>query len=109
VALGLSLVPAVPALLASAALGGFSGVGVTAVTLALVRQMAGERAAALWGGTSAAYGIGQAAVAFALAAIFAATDESHAAVFGAGLMLSLGAALVALAVRASRESAPAVP
>ncbi|MCO6417809.1 YbfB/YjiJ family MFS transporter [Siccirubricoccus sp. KC 17139] len=97
-ALALGLVPAAPALLAAAALGGFAGVGVTAVTLALVRQRAGERAAALWSGTSASYGVCQAVVAFALAALFAATGESHQAVFGAGLVLSAGALLVALKV-----------
>jgi hypothetical protein len=45
-------------------------------------------------------------VAFALAALFAATGESHAAVFGAGLAFSL-AAFTAAAALARRSRAAA--
>jgi hypothetical protein len=43
--------------------------------------------------------VAQAAVGFALAALFAATGESHAAVFGAGLAFSAAAVAAAFALR----------
>ncbi|MCU0888308.1 MAG: MFS transporter [Rubritepida sp.] len=75
----------------AAVLGGFAGVGVSAVTLAWAREVAGEAAGALWVRCTIVYSIGQAAAAFAMAAIFGATGESHAAVFALGLALSAGA------------------
>lgn len=77
-----------------AALAGFAGIGVTAVLLVLLRERHGADAPALWARGTAGYALGQAAGAFLLAAIFAMTHESHAAVFGAGLLASLGAVWV---------------
>jgi len=92
-ALALCVVGWAPALVAAAALGGFAGVGASAVTLAWARAAGGG--AALWARATAAYAAAQAAVAFALAALFGATGESHAPVFAAGLVLSAAALLVA--------------
>jgi predicted MFS family arabinose efflux permease len=78
-------------LLPAAVLGGFAGVGVSAVTLAWAREVAGEAAGALWVRCTIVYSIGQAGAAFALAWLFGATGESHAAVFAVGLVLSAGA------------------
>ena len=49
-------------------------------------MVAPERPAALWVRCTAAFAVVQAAVGFALAALFARTGESHAAVFGAGFV-----------------------
>jgi len=95
------LVPWWPALFLAAPLGGFAGIGVTAVVLAAAREVAGERAGVVWVRATAGYAVAQAATGFALAALFGATGESHAAVFGAGLVLSAGA-LAAAAVQRSR-------
>jgi len=93
-ALALCLAGVAPALVAAAALGGFSGVGVSAVTLAWARESGGG-GGALWAQATAAYAAAQAAAAFALAALFGASGESHAAVFAAGLALSAAALAVA--------------
>lgn len=77
-------------LLPAALLGGFAGIGVSAVTLAWAREAAGEAAGALWVRCTIVYAVGQAGAAFALAWLFGATGEWHAAVFAAGLALSLG-------------------
>lgn len=90
-ALALTLVPWWPALLLAAPLGGFAGIGATAVTLAAAREAAGDRAGVVWVRATAAYAIAQAITSFALAALFTASGEAHAAVFGVGLALSLGA------------------
>jgi predicted MFS family arabinose efflux permease len=98
-ALGAALVPAWPALLLAGPLGGFAGVGATAVTLAAAREIAGAQAAVVWVRATAGYAVAQATFGFALAALFEATGESHAAVFGVGLALSLAALGFALADR----------
>jgi zinc transporter ZupT len=46
---------------------------------------------------TAGFAVAQAVAGFALAALFRATDESHAAVFAAGLVLSLAGLVVAWA------------
>jgi len=94
-AVALCLVPAVPALTAGAWLGGFAGMGVTAVALAAARERAGAAAGLVFARMTASFAVAQAGVGFALAALFAATGESHAAVFGACLGLSAAAAGVA--------------
>jgi predicted MFS family arabinose efflux permease len=94
-AVGLCLMPAVPALTAGAWLGGFAGMGVTAVALAAARERAGAAAGLVFARMTASFAVAQAGVGFALAALFAATGESHAAVFGACLGLSVVAAGVA--------------
>ena len=61
VALGLALVPWWPALLLAGPLGGFAGVGATAVTLAAAREIAGVQAAVVWVRATAIYAVAQAA------------------------------------------------
>ncbi len=97
--LGAALVPAWPALLLAGPLGGFAGVGVTAVTLAAARELAGAQAGVVWVRATALYAAAQAGMGFGLAALFAATGDSHAAVFGVGLALSAAGFGVALAHR----------
>lgn len=97
VALALLLVPATPALVAGAALSGFVGVGVSTVVLAVARERAGVQSGLVWVRVTAGFAVTQAAVGFALAALFAATGESHAAVFGACLVLSAAALAAGLA------------
>jgi predicted MFS family arabinose efflux permease len=94
-ALALALLPAWPALLLAGPMAGFAGIGATAVTLAAARDLAGTRAGVVWVRATAGYALAQAGFGFAAAALFAATGESHAAVFGAGLALSLAALAVA--------------
>ncbi len=96
-ALALMLLPWWPALALAGPLGGFAGVGATAVTLAAAREVAGAQAGVIWVRATAGYALAQAGVGFALAALFAATGDSHAAVFGTGLALSVAALGVALA------------
>ncbi len=90
-ALALSLAPFAGLVLFAALLAGFAAIGVTAVTLTVTRELAPARPAVLWVRCTAAFAVAQAAVGFALAALFAATGESHAAVFGAGLAFSAAA------------------
>ncbi|MGX9962033.1 YbfB/YjiJ family MFS transporter [Roseomonas sp. F4] len=99
VALAAALLPWWPALLLAAPLGGFAGIGATAVTLAAAREVAGAQAGVVWIRATAGYAVTQAGVAFALAALFAATGDSHAAVFGACLLLSFAALAISLARR----------
>jgi predicted MFS family arabinose efflux permease len=104
-ALALSLPPFAVLVPPAALLAGFAAIGVTAVTLTVTREMAPERPAALWVRCTASFAVAQAAIGFALAALFAATGESHAAVFGAGLAFSAASLGMAFALR----SAPATP
>lgn len=94
-ALSAALVPAWPALVLAGPLGGFAGVGATAVTLVAAREVAGAQAGVIWVRATAAYAVAQVGFAFALAALFDATGDSHAAVFGVGLALSVAALAVA--------------
>jgi predicted MFS family arabinose efflux permease len=95
-ALSLALVPIPLLMLPLSLLAGFAGVGVTAVTLAVTREIAPQQPAGLWVRATATFGVVQTAVAFALAALFTATGQSHAAVFGAGLAFSALATLAAM-------------
>jgi predicted MFS family arabinose efflux permease len=104
-ALALCLLPWWPALPLAGPLGGFAGVGATAVTLAATREMAGPRAASLvWVRATVAYALAQTGIGFAQAAVFTAAGESHAAVFAAGLLLSVAA--LAAAWRAAPRPIP---
>jgi predicted MFS family arabinose efflux permease len=105
-ALALSLPPFASLVLPTALLAGFAAIGVTAVTLTVTRDMAPSRPAALWVRCTAAFAVAQALVGFALAALFAATGESHAAVFGAGLAFSAAALAAAFALRSGARGAP---
>jgi predicted MFS family arabinose efflux permease len=104
-ALALCLPPAPALILPAAALAGFAAVGITAVVLTVTREVAPAQAAGLWGQTAAVFALVQTAMGFALAWLFAATGESHAAVFSAGLVFSVLAGLTAL--RLPRGAAPA--
>lgn len=88
-ALAFCLAPYVAMILIAAALAGLAAVGTTAVVLSLAQDIAGSQATLLWVRCTAAFSIVQAAVAFVLAALFAATNESHIAIFGAGLAFSV--------------------
>ena len=102
VALALCLPPLAVLVLPAAAAAGFAAVGVTAVTLSVTRELAGAQATGLWIRCNLSFAVVQTAVGFGLAWVFAATGESHAAVFGAGLGFSIAAfgASVALARQA---------
>jgi predicted MFS family arabinose efflux permease len=90
-----ALVPTPLALGLAALLGGFAGIGITAVALARARELAGPSAGSVWVGATASYAVTQAATAFGLTALFAATG-SHDTLFAAGLALSLAALAAAL-------------
>lgn len=101
-ALGAALLPGVAWLVASGLLSGVAAVGVTSVALAAARERAGAAAGLVWVRVTAAFAVAQAATGFAMAAIFGATGESHAAIFAAGLGLSVLSLAVAAADRPGR-------
>jgi predicted MFS family arabinose efflux permease len=76
---------------------GFAALGITTVALAAARERAGALAGVIWVRVTAGFAVAQALSGFALAALFRATDESHATVFAAGLMFSLAGLVVAWA------------
>jgi len=80
VALALALPPSTASLFASALLGGFAGLGVSAVALARTRELAGSAAGVVWVRATALYALAQAAAGFVLTPLFAHTG-SHASVF----------------------------
>lgn len=98
VALALCLPPWPGLVLPAAAAAGFAAVGVTAVTLSVTRELAGAQATGLWLRCNLAFAVVQTVVGFGLAALFAATGESHLAIFGAGLGFSLAAFGTAVAL-----------
>ncbi|SDB10926.1 YbfB/YjiJ family MFS transporter [Belnapia rosea] len=91
VALALTLPPWPALVLPAAAAAGFAAIGVTTVTLTVCRELAGPRATGLWVRCTAGFAVTQTLVGFGLAALFAATGESHLAVFAMGLGFSLAA------------------
>ena len=91
VALALPLLPALAGLVAGGFLSGAATVGITAVALVAARERAGAQAGLVWVRVTAGFALAQAATGFALAALFAASAESHAAIFAAGAALSAGA------------------
>jgi len=70
------------------------------VTLSVCRAVAGAQSGALWVRATAVFGVVQTAVAFVLAPLFATTGESHAMVFGVGLVASLAALEAAARLKA---------
>jgi predicted MFS family arabinose efflux permease len=94
-ALALALPSSAASLFASALLGGFSGLGVTAVALARARELAGPAAGGVWVRATALYALAQAATGFMLTPLFAHTG-SHAFVFVPGLAVSVAAFLVSI-------------
>src|SRR3954454_24253658 len=93
-AVALALTPSTACLFASAFLGGFAGLGVSAVALARARELAGPAAGVVWVRATALYALAQAAAGFVLTPLFAHTG-SPGAVFTAGLALSAAALLAA--------------
>jgi predicted MFS family arabinose efflux permease len=92
-ALALALPSSVASLFASALLGGFGGIGLTAVALARARELAGPAAGVVWVRATALFALAQAATGFLLVPLFAHTG-SYAFLFATGLALSIAALLV---------------
>jgi len=92
-ALALALPASVASLFASALLGGFGGIGLTAVALARARELAGPAAGVVWVRATALFALAQAATGFLLVPLFAHTG-SYAFLFATGLALSIAALLV---------------
>ncbi|MBP0462494.1 YbfB/YjiJ family MFS transporter [Roseomonas sp. PWR1] len=99
VALALPLLPALGGLVAGGFLSGAATVGITAVALVAARERAGAQAGLVWVRVTAGFALAQAATGFAMAALFGATGESHAAIFAAGAVLSVGALALGVADR----------
>lgn len=76
---------------------GIAALGITTVALAAARERAGPLAGIIWVRVTAGFAVAQAVAGFALAALFRLTDESHAAIFAAGLVFSLLGLIVAWA------------
>jgi MFS family permease len=96
-ALALALPQALWVLVPLGLVSGLAALGITTVALAAARERAGALAGVIWVRVTAGFAVAQALAGFALAALFRATDESHAAVFAAGLVLSLAGLVVAWA------------
>src|SRR5262249_43944271 len=92
-ALVLALPPSPVSLWGSALLGGFAGIGITAVALARARELAGAGAGVVWVRATALYALAQAAAGFAVVPLFAHTN-SYLFVFAVGLAVSVMALLV---------------
>jgi hypothetical protein len=77
------------------------------VTLSVTREVAGAQATGLWLRCNLTFAVVQTVVGFGLAAAFAATGESHLAVFAAGFGFSLAGfgTAAALARQAGRAKA----
>jgi ABC-type Fe3+ transport system permease subunit len=97
IALALALPQALWVLVPLGLVSGFAALGITTVALAAARERAGALAGVIWVRVTAGFAVAQAVAGFALAALFRATDESHAAVFVAGLVLTLAGLVVAWA------------
>ncbi|WP_336490803.1 YbfB/YjiJ family MFS transporter [Methylobacterium nigriterrae] len=89
-AVALVLAPPSFCLLLGAFLGGFGGIGATAVVLGRAREIAGETAGVIWQYATASFAISQAVSSLALALVFAHTG-SHGQLFAVGLACSLAA------------------
>jgi predicted MFS family arabinose efflux permease len=98
-AMSLSLIPSQAATLATALTAGFAAMGVTAVALAAARERAGMQAGILWVQVTAGFAVAQSIAGFGMAALFTATGDSHAAIFAAGLALSVTALAAAASDR----------
>jgi hypothetical protein len=89
VALALALPQALWVLVPLGLVSGLAALGITTVALSAARERAGALAGVIWVRVTAGFAVAQAISGFALAALLRVTDESHAAVFAAGLVLSL--------------------
>jgi predicted MFS family arabinose efflux permease len=97
IALALALPRTVWMLVPLGLVSGFAALGITTVALAAARERAGALAGVIWVRVTASFAVAQALAGFALAALFRATDESHAAVFAAGLAFTVAGLVVAWA------------
>jgi predicted MFS family arabinose efflux permease len=97
-ALALALPSSVAGLFASALLGGFGGIGLTAVALARTRELAGPAAGVVWVRATALFALAQAATGFVLVPLFAHTG-SYALLFATGLAVSIAALLASTSDR----------
>jgi predicted MFS family arabinose efflux permease len=97
VALALALSKALWVLVPLGLVSGLAALGITTVALSAARERAGALAGVIWVRVTAGFAVAQAISGFALAALFRVTDESHAAVFAAGLVLTLAGLVVAWA------------
>jgi len=97
IALALALPRALWVLAPLGLVSGFTALGITTVALAAARERADALAGVIWVRVTASFAVAQAISGFALAALFRVTDESHATVFAAGLLLSLAGLVVAWA------------
>jgi predicted MFS family arabinose efflux permease len=103
-ALALALSAPPVALAGSAFLGGFSAVGMTAITLARARELAGADVGIVWVRATVAFAIAQAGTGFLFAALFAWTG-SHDALFALGSALAVAALVPILPARPGRGGA----
>ena len=78
------------ALMLGGFLGGFASIGLTAVTLARTREIAGAASGAAWARTTLAFAFGQAATGLLMAALFSWTG-AHAHLLALALLFSLAA------------------
>nr|WP_246503864.1 YbfB/YjiJ family MFS transporter [Plastoroseomonas arctica] len=101
-ALGLTLIPGQSAIIAAALFSGFAAMGITAVALTSARERAGMLAGVLFVRVTIGFAVTQSVSGFAMAALFAATGESHLAIFAAGFALSVAGLVVALLDRGPR-------
>lgn len=90
VGVSLLFLPVGPAMLLGGFLGGFSSIGLTAVTLARTREIAGAAAGAAWARTTLAFALAQALTGLVMAAVFSATS-SHTHLLVLALLFSLAA------------------
>jgi len=98
IAVALALSSSVTSLVISALLGGFAGLGITAIVLARARELAGPQAGILWVRATAIYALAQATTGFALVPLFAYT-ASYTVVFGTCVAVSMAALLISAADR----------
>jgi predicted MFS family arabinose efflux permease len=95
-ALTLVMAPFAPLLLLGAFLGGYGGIGMTAVALGRAREIADNVSGIIWQYATASFAISQAITSLALAWLFAETGD-HTSLFAVGLVCSLAA--LALVIR----------
>jgi predicted MFS family arabinose efflux permease len=90
VAVALLFVPLAAALVLGGFLGGFASIGLTAVTLARTREIAGAAAGGVWARTTLAFAFAQAVIGLLMAGIFSLT-ASHTILLAIALAFSLAA------------------
>lgn len=94
-AVALLLVNAGPTALASGALGGFAGIGMTAVVLGYARRLAPQDAGSIWMAATGGFAISQAVSSLLMARLFE-IQESHVLIVHVGLLFSCAGLIVML-------------